>query len=163
MSDTVSDSPESFAFSSEALKSLTFVVNKVAERIDHKVESVVAPYELTFRQYGLLVLLQSGGPQAQITISQQSGLDRTSVMRIVDVLEARGLVRRDPDPSDRRKHSVVLTDAGAELLGRTLAGVQGAEREFEAVLSDAEQAQLLSLLKRLLRLEGRDEIQLASA
>ena len=155
MSDTVSAPSRSFAFPSESLKSLTFVVNKVAERIDYKVESVVLPYDLTFRQYALLVFLQSEGPQAQITIGRQTGLDRTSVMRTVDLLEQRGLVRRDPDPSDRRKHSVVLTDAGAELLGRTLAKVQSAELEFESVLSEAEQAQLLSLLKKLLRLEER--------
>lgn len=154
MSHTVSALPESFTFSFEALKNLTFVVNKVAERIEHKVESVVAPYELTFRQYRLLVFLKSEGPQAQIAISQQTGLDRTSVMRAVDVLEQRGLVRRDPDSSDRRKHSVVLTHEGNDLLARSLPEVQQAEREICAALSEQEQAQLLSLLKRLLRLRG---------
>jgi DNA-binding MarR family transcriptional regulator len=71
-------------------------------------------------------------------------------MRTVDMLETRGLVRRDPDPSDRRKHSVALTDTGAELLTRTLTEVRQAEREFAVTLSDQERAQLLGLLKRLL-------------
>ncbi len=146
--------PESFSFPPELLKQLTFVVNKVAERLDHQIESVITPYKLAFRQYRLLVFLKSEGPQAQIAISQQTGLDRTSVMRTVDLLEQRGLVRRDPDSSDRRKHSVVLTHEGNDLLARSLPEVQQAEREIYAALSEQEQAQLLSLLKRLLRLRG---------
>lgn len=68
-------------------------------------------------------------------------------------LAARGLVRRDPDPSDRRKHRVVLTDTGGELLANTLGEVQQAERDFAAALSDQEQTHLLGLLKRLLAAE----------
>ena len=101
-------------------------------------------------QYGLLLLLQANGPQAQIELSVRVGLDRTSVMRTVDLLEKRAFVRRDPDPSDRRKHSVVLTDAGSELLDQTLPEVRRAEREVTGLLSGPEQAQLMELLRRLL-------------
>lgn len=142
------------AFPASFMDNLGFVVNKVGERINRQIEGVTAPHGLAVRQYGMLLLLQAEGPQAQIVLSQQVGLDRTSVMRTVDMLEARGLVRRDPDSSDRRKHSVALTDAGAELLANTLGEVRQAERAFAVALSDQEQAQLLALLKRLL---GFDE------
>ena len=152
---TTSPQSEPDAFPASFMDNLGFVVNKVGERINRQIEGVIAPHGLAIRQYGLLVLLQAEGPQAQIVLSQRVGLDRTSVMRTIDLLEARGLVRRDPDPSDRRKHSVVLTDTGAELLTRTLTEVRKAERDFAAVLSDQEQAELLSLLKRLLDPEER--------
>ena len=147
-----SDAPtEPFDFPAEFLEMLTFVLNKVTERVDRRVEAVIAPLELTFRQYGLLVFLQLAGPRAQVEISQQTGVDRTSVMREVDGLERRGLVRRDPDPNDRRRHSVVLTDAGEVLLARSLSEVKRVEREeLYAPLSEQAQAQLLSLLRRLL-------------
>ena len=141
---------ESDAFPESFLGDLSFVVNKVGERINRQIERVTLPHGLAVRQYGLLLLLHAEGPQAQITLSVRVGLDRTSVMRTVDLLEARGLVRRDPDPQDRRKHSVALTDAGAGLLTGTLAAVRQAEREVTAALSEQEQAQLLSLLRRLL-------------
>lgn len=138
------------AFPESFLDDLSFVVNKVGERINRRIERVTLPHGLAVRQYGLLLLLHAEGPQAQITLSVRVGLDRTSVMRTVDLLEAHGLVRRDPDPNDRRKHSVALTTAGADLLTRTLAEVRQAEREVTAALSEQEQAQLLSLLRRLL-------------
>ena len=136
------------------MDNLGFVANKVGEKINHHIEEVIAPHGFAVRQYGLLVLLQDEGPQAQITLSVRVGLDRTSVMRTVDLLEARGLVRRDPDPHDRRKHRVALTDAGAELLTNTLPEVRQAEREVTGALSETEQAQLLALLRRLLGVSG---------
>lgn len=144
--------PEPYAFPTSFLDNLGFVVNKVGERINQQIERVIAPHGFAVRQYGMMVLLQAKGPQAQIVLSQRVGLDRTSVMRTVDMLEARGLVRRDPDPKDRRKHSVALTDAGAELLDRTLPDVCEAERSAAAALSEEEQAQLLELLRRLLEI-----------
>lgn len=144
--------PEPDAFPASFMDNLGFVVNKVGERINHRIEKVIAPHGLAIRQYGMMVLLRDEGPQAQIVLSQKVGLDRTSVMRTIDMLEARGLVRRDPNPSDRRKHSVALTDAGTELLERTLTEVREAERHVTATLSEQEQTQLLSLLGRLLGL-----------
>ena len=138
------------AFPESFLNDLSFVVNKVGERINRRIEGVTLPHGLAVRQYGMLLLLHAEGPQAQITLSVRVGLDRTSVMRTVDLLETRGLVRRDPDPNDRRKHSVALTDAGTELLTSTLPRVRQAELEVTAVLTEPERKQLLALLRRLL-------------
>ncbi|WP_420593770.1 MarR family winged helix-turn-helix transcriptional regulator [Deinococcus sp.] len=140
-------------FPPEFLNHLGFVMNRVAEKLNAQVAQVTLPHNLTVAQYGLLLLLQANGPQAQIELSQRVGLDRTSVMRTVDLLEKRAFVRRDPDPSDRRKHSVVLTDAGAALLDQTLPDVQQAEREVTGLLSGSEQTQLMELLRRLLGVE----------
>lgn len=150
MSDNPPTLSEFSTFTPGFLDNLGFVVNKVGEKINAQIGSVMTPLGLSIRQYGLLLLLQDEGPQAQIVISQRVGLDRTSVMRTVDMLESRGLVRRDPDPTDRRKHSVALTDAGAELLSQTLTGVRQAEREVTGVLSEQEQELLLALLGRML-------------
>ncbi len=137
-------------FTEGFLENLGFVVNKVGERINRHIELVILPHELTVRQYGLMLLLQAEGPQAQIVLSERVGLDRTTVMRTVDLLEARGFVRRDSYPTDRRKHSVALSSSGAKLLRQTLPKVRQAERELAAVLSQEEQAHLMVLLKRLL-------------
>ena len=141
---------EAPTFPAEFLNHMGFVVNRVAERLNAQVSQVTSPHGLTVAQYGLLVLLQTEGPQAQVELSVRVGLDRTTVMRTVDLLEKRTLVRRDPDPSDRRKHSVVLTEAGAALLDQTLPDVRRAEREVTGLLNGTEQTQLMELLRRLL-------------
>jgi DNA-binding MarR family transcriptional regulator len=143
--------PDASAFPASFLENIGFVVNKVAERINLQVERMM-PYGLNRRQYGLLILLRDEGPQAQIVLSERVGLDRTAVMRTVDLLEGQGFVRRDPDLTDRRKHSVALTDAGAELLAQTLPEIRRAEAEITTVLSEQERTHLLGLLKRMLDL-----------
>lgn len=140
-------------FPAEFLNHLGFVVNRVAEKLNAQVAQVTLPHGLTVAQYGLLVLLQTEGPQAQIELSQRVGLDRTTVMRTVDLLENRAFVRRDPDPTDRRKHSVVMTEAGVALLDQTLPDVRQAERDVTGLLSAQEQTQLMELLRRLLMIE----------
>jgi MarR family transcriptional regulator, lower aerobic nicotinate degradation pathway regulator len=152
MTELPTTPPDASAFPTSFLEDIGFVVNKVGERINRQIERVIQPQGLNVRQYGLLLLLQAQGAQAQIELSQQVGVDRTTVMRTVDLLEAQGLVRRDPDLTDRRKHSVNITDMGLELLVRTQPDVQRVKAEVTTVLSDQEQAQLLKLLKRMLEL-----------
>ncbi len=143
--------PNQPAFSPALEQILNFLLNKAAEASNRHVEVVTAPHDLTIKQYGMLVLLQAEGPQAQIAISQKVGLDRTSVMKTIDRLEGRGLLRRTHHPTDRRKHNVVLTDAGLALLTQTLPQVQRAGREFFHDLTEPEQAQLRGFLSRLTR------------
>jgi DNA-binding MarR family transcriptional regulator len=50
------------------------------------------------------------------TVSQRMGLDPSSIMRIIDALERRGLVLRETDPHDRRRNPIRITDKGAGLL-----------------------------------------------
>jgi DNA-binding MarR family transcriptional regulator len=150
MTESRPSAPPPPAFPAVFLNHLGFVVNRVAEKLNAQVEQVILPHGLSVGHYGLLLLLQAEGPQAQIVLSQRIGLDRTTVMRTVDGLEARGLARRDPHPTDRRKYSVALTDTGAAFLAQTLPDIRDAEGEVTDVLSEVEQAQLLSLLRRLL-------------
>jgi MarR family transcriptional regulator, lower aerobic nicotinate degradation pathway regulator len=153
MTDLPTNQPDAPTFPASFLEDIGFVVNKVGERINRQIERVLSPHGLNVRQYGLLLLLQARGAQAQIELSQQVGVDRTTVMRTVDLLEAQGMVRRDPDSSDRRKHSVAITDTGLELLVRTRPAVQRAKEKITTTLSKQQQADLLRLLRPMLESE----------
>jgi DNA-binding MarR family transcriptional regulator len=50
------------------------------------------------------------------TVSQRMGLDPSSIMRIIDALERKGLVMRESDPHDRRRNPIRITDKGAGIL-----------------------------------------------
>jgi DNA-binding MarR family transcriptional regulator len=74
--------------------------------------------------------------------------DSSNVTGLVDRLEARGLVARQPSPEDRRVKRVVLTPAGARLRAELLDRVGRPPDGFER-LSRAEQRQLRDLLRRV--------------
>ncbi|WP_189133199.1 MarR family winged helix-turn-helix transcriptional regulator [Wenjunlia tyrosinilytica] len=74
--------------------------------------------------YPLLSALARTGPRSAAELARDVGLDRSGVTRRASRLEDAGLVRREPDPSDRRAALLVLTDHGrrtVEALRRRLA------------------------------------------
>jgi DNA-binding MarR family transcriptional regulator len=67
----------------------------------------------------------------------------------IDDLEARGLVERQPHPSDRRAHSLHMTDKGREVLTRGRQIARGAQEDLLAPLGREERKLLHDLLLRL--------------
>lgn len=83
-----------------------------------------------------------------------SGRDKAQIARLLQQLQDRGLLARQADPDDGRRQRLVLTDSG-----RAAQRVMGRARgrfasTVTAVLSDAERAQLLALLRRLVDQAG---------
>jgi DNA-binding MarR family transcriptional regulator len=100
------------------------------------------PYDLTSQQLWLLSrLVDDGVPIGSLAEALQC--HSSNVTGMVDRLEARGLVVRKPDPTDRRVKLVALTPQGRELRGKLL---EIARRPPEALVDhlDAEQLQTLN-------------------
>ncbi len=68
----------------------------------------------------------------------------------IDRLAAEGLVRREPDPRDKRGVLVTLTRPGQERVDAALAGLLRRERALLAGLDDAERRNLADLMRILL-------------
>lgn len=68
--------------------------------------------ELTLEQFGILVKLQEEGMQTQTDIAGAVGMDKSAVLRIVDVLEEKKYIERVNDSEDRRKKTLALTKKG---------------------------------------------------
>jgi DNA-binding MarR family transcriptional regulator len=69
--------------------------------------------------YPVLSGLARTGPRNAADLAAVIGLDRSGVSRHASRLEAAGLIRREPDPADRRSVLLVLTDAGADAVEKT--------------------------------------------
>jgi MarR family transcriptional regulator, organic hydroperoxide resistance regulator len=86
--------------------------------------AICQEYELTPPQAFLLRYLEPGKPIAMNGLAGALGCDASNITGLVDKLEARGLIQRQPDRTDRRVKMIVVTEAGVrfrqELLGRLL-------------------------------------------
>src|SRR5580704_8439851 len=78
------------------------------------------------------------------------GVDRTSMVALLDALEHRGIVARRPAEQDRRRNVVMLTGDGWDLFRRAENQYAEAEREFTAVLGDDGAARLRQALRTVL-------------
>ncbi|GAA3795756.1 hypothetical protein GCM10022206_39350 [Streptomyces chiangmaiensis] len=103
----------------------------------------------------VLVVLAGAEPLSQIEVAARLGVDRTTMVVLIDTLEDRGLVRRR-STHDRSKNVVELTDEGADCLRRGEEARRTAERRFLAPLDEQTATTLVHAL-RLLVTEGADE------
>ena len=99
--------------------------------------------------YSLLVALAESGPTSQADLGRRIGLDRSDVTAAVTDLEERGYLERTPDPADRRRNLVRITDSGQDFLSKLDNEVAAAQEELLAPLSPEERATLLDMLGRV--------------
>ncbi len=117
-------------------------------RIRQATLSRVRRSKLAVQQFWFLVNLQEGRGSTQAEISERMHVDAPTASRIVAGLVRRRLVRAKADPRDRRRATLVLTEAG-EKLARDLVAVAGELRS--AVVEGMSQAEEDALRRGLLR------------
>jgi DNA-binding MarR family transcriptional regulator len=107
-------------------------------------------FNVTPVQYGLLTALALRGSLDQVSLAEELGIDRTNVAEVLKRLAARGLVRRDENPADRRARLASLTARGRKLTGAMYAAMQRAQDRFLAPLSQVERDAFMATLIRLI-------------
>ena len=112
-------------------------------------DGILRELELSARQVGILTLVTELEPMSQRALGETIGVDRTTMVALVDDLERRGYVERHRDPEDRRAFLIKPTTAGAAAQRRAVELLDECERRYLAVLTPDEQRQLLQLLARL--------------
>ncbi len=105
--------------------------------------------DITPGQLGALVLIRDNPGLSQSTLGAALGVDRSTVVPLIDRLETRALVIRAPSPRDRRSHALQLSPAGSQLLVQAERRVRDHEAAVAHRLSDGERQTLLDLLARI--------------
>jgi len=104
--------------------------------------------ELSPGRVGILLLIDANPGVTQSRLAQAVGLDRSTMVGLVDTLEERSLIERRRG-EDRRTNGLWLTRPGRGLLGRLKKRIELHERRVAGRLSAAERVQLIALLEKL--------------
>jgi DNA-binding MarR family transcriptional regulator len=126
-----------------------FLVKRAQVLLTEAINGSLVTAGIDVREFTVLALLAEEGPGAQQRLSERLRVDRTSMVGLVDQLEAKRLVRRERDPGDRRAYVVTPTQRGLALVRKALGPVQAAEDRVLAALSAAELSELKRLLARV--------------
>jgi DNA-binding MarR family transcriptional regulator len=125
----------------------------IAKHLDRSMNETLARYDLSVGEWKVLGALRYSGEPYRVSpgkLSQWLGLSSGAMTNRLDRMERANLVRRLPDPADRRGLQIELTETGWNLWQDSV-GVQ-AEKEarIASALDAREKAQLNDLLRRLL-------------
>ena len=132
----------------QLLASTGFLVVRAQQRAHREFVAALEPLGVEPRHFGTLRALQIAGPSTQGGIAGLLDVSGATVVQMVDHLEARGLVVRERDATDRRAYRLLITDRGQRLL-------EAASGPAVALLADRigdEQSPTRRDLVRLLRL-----------
>lgn len=129
---------------------LGYLLKHAQQRLAEFTAQALAPYGIDGRQLAVLLVLAGQGPASQQEAAQRLGVDRTTMVGLLDVLEDKGLVTRHPAKADRRKNVVELTPAGQETLRAATDASDEAERRFLGRLPAADAARLKEVLRLLI-------------
>jgi DNA-binding MarR family transcriptional regulator len=101
------------------------------------------------RDASVLATLEAAGPCSQQQLAERLNVNRTMMVKLIDGLEARGLVERRRNPGDRRSYALYPTDAGRSALIAMGPQMDRSDDVYAANLSLAERARLIELLHAL--------------
>ena len=110
---------------------------------------VLARFDLTMWEYVVLLGLGEGPVRTQSALAEAIGADKTRIIDVLDNLQQRSLITREPDETDRRVRLVGLTATGRQTLHDSQAAIQDNEPVLLNVLPDGEQRRFLRNLERL--------------
>jgi DNA-binding MarR family transcriptional regulator len=106
-------------------------------------------HDLKPRQFQLLGLLREEGEQSQGELRRRMDVDPSILVTLLNPLEEVGLVSRERDPDDRRRHMVTLTAAGKREFESAIQAQVSAEEVLFAGLDSLQREQLRDLLVAL--------------
>ncbi|MCR6631520.1 MAG: MarR family transcriptional regulator [Magnetospirillum sp.] len=128
---------------------LGYRLGHLARRWRQAVDEALKTLDLTEATWRpLLHLSHLGEAVRQKDLAESMGLDGSSLVRLLDTLEERGLIRRE-DGRDRRCRLVTLTPDGRRLMERTRQVVAALEEDMLRRLDEGDVAQLVHLLERI--------------
>ena len=111
---------------------------------------VLGSVGLTPALFALLNVIGAREGAIQQELGTALGIDRSTMVSLIDQLEGAGLARRRPSATDRRAREIAITPKGRRLLQRARGLLSQVENEVLAGLTAAERRELLALLRRAL-------------
>jgi DNA-binding MarR family transcriptional regulator len=128
-------------------------ITRVSSLVHRELETVFAQWGLAGSDFDVLATLRRSGPPYRLTpgeLSTSTMVTSGGMTKLLDRLERRDLIRREPDPRDRRGKLIGLTDEGRALVDEAVAAHVANEERLLAVLAPRDRDRLVSVLRPLL-------------
>jgi DNA-binding MarR family transcriptional regulator len=126
-----------------------FLLYRAAEASHALANSMLGELGLTARQVGILTLVTERAPMTQKELGAELQIDRTVMVDLIDQMEAKRLVERCRNPSDRRAFLIQPTAAGRKAKEAAVAILDRQQEIFLEPLTSGERHLLAGLLNRL--------------
>ncbi|GLY86101.1 MarR family winged helix-turn-helix transcriptional regulator [Actinoallomurus iriomotensis] len=130
---------------------LGYLLKRSMQQLSALTTQALEPFGFDDRRLAVLLLLADSAPLSQQQAAERLGIDRSTMVLHLDALAAQGLVTRHPDPADRRRNVVLLTDVGRDTVKEAVAACEEAERALLAPVDEPSRIHLRETLSAVER------------
>jgi len=128
------------------------MVTRLGRRLIGVEQPILAEHGVTMWGYIVLSALAGTAGSAmrtQAALARAIGADKTRIIPVLDDLQERGYIERQPDPADRRVHLLALSGAGRDVHAAVRAAIRREEERLLAGLPAGDRAAFLRVLRQL--------------
>jgi DNA-binding MarR family transcriptional regulator len=128
---------------------LAAMVVRLGRALVERERPILDAYQVSMWGYIVLTTLRDEPMRAQAALARAIGADKTRIIAVLDELQERGLIKREPDPADRRVRLLALTAAGRRLHAAVQSDIRKTEENLLSQLTAADRAAFLRTLQAL--------------
>lgn len=144
---------------SDLHKHIGFWLRMVSNSVSHAFAKKLAEVDVSVAEWVVMREMYAGDETtAPSTIAELTGLTRGAISKLIDKLLKKGLVTRAEAQEDRRYQDIRLTRKAVSLVPRLAALADRNDEEFFAQLSSTERRELLTMLKKIAKLNGMTQV-----
>jgi len=131
-------------------ESLGWLLQRMKQSIVHLADQSMCKHDLTHNQWGTMFRLHVLGPVTTAALCRDLEVDAGAMSRMLDRLEAKGLIQRERSTGDRRVVMVSLSDSGKRLASKLPGVLSNVFNAHLAGFTHEEWRTLISLMQRVL-------------
>jgi DNA-binding MarR family transcriptional regulator len=127
---------------------LSFRLRSVLGLLGERVTEAFAPFGLRAGSFTSMALIAANPGCSQIELSREGGLEKSSLVSILNELEERGYAVRARSKSDKRRSNLYLTTEGEAVMQQMYTAAMATEVSIRSTFTESELQQLFMLLER---------------
>lgn len=143
------DCPQSLKIHPSLKPFFGYRFKKLALILQTAQNEALAPLKLSPIHVGIMVLLKAAGTMNQVSLGDELGIDKATMVKIIDALEKNKCVARTSDDSDRRVKLIQLTAKGRETLEKSVKLMSDVRDNFLSPLTAGEKEALEKIFMKL--------------
>lgn len=132
------------------IKYCGYCLNKAAILLRTLMNEELNSFKVVTTDLALLKIIEAGEMISQIQLGDQLGIDKASMVKLIDSLEKRKMVERIAHPTDRRVKNIQLTKVGQKTLDQCHQAKLRAEKKFFERLTAEEEKQFRHIIQKLI-------------
>lgn len=126
-------------------------ISRLSKHLDRSILKTVSPFGLNLGEFDVLATLRRSGKLSPTDLFNALMISSGTITHRIDRLEQSELVKRIPDPNDRRGTLITLTEKGLSLIERAVEAHVANARELLSDLDESERETLVFLLRKLVQ------------